>query len=307
MVRYEFSLCIGQANTDSGITVKCHDDGISFLIKLMVCRQVSKWRTKEEAFTIPEGSKVILKIAKPDNTKCLISGTVKADGVLFKSKPEAFTVAGIYEAEVSVYGADGRRATTATFNIDVPEECVCNCEVESGPYVDIIGEQIKAAKEAEAAAKEAAEKAMQAQVNAPTIGDNGNWFVWDYDECCYVDTGVAARGGGGEGGGADGATFIPHLSEDGVLSWTNDRGLPNPKPVNIKGEPGTPGAPGDPGKDGKSAFEYAVDGGYIGSEETFTDALSSLGDLEAALDGIIAIQETYIAQSPAPVNEEVSE
>ncbi|MBQ6430847.1 MAG: hypothetical protein IJJ99_03095 [Oscillospiraceae bacterium] len=31
----------------------------------------------------------------------------------------------------------------------------------------------------------------------------------------------------------DGATFTPHVSSDGILSWTNDKGLPNPEPVNI--------------------------------------------------------------------------
>lgn len=287
MVRYKFSLCIGQANTDSGITVKCHDDGISFLIKLMVCRQVSKWRTTEEAFAIPEGSKVVLKIAKPDNTKCLISGTVKAEGVLFKLRPEAFTVAGISEAEVSVYGADGRRATTATFNIDVPQECVCNCEVESGPYIDILGEQIKAAREAEAGAKKAAEAAMQAQVNAPKIGDNGNWFVWDYDEGCYVDTGVAAGGNGSGSPVENGATFTPSVSEDGVLSWTNDRGLPNPEPVNIKGkdgEPGSPGAPGAPGAPGER--------GETGA--TFIPSVSN--------DGVLSWSNDQGRENPEPVN-----
>lgn len=56
--------------------------------------------------------------------------------------------------------------------------------------------------------------------------------------------------GGGSGSGADGATFIPHISEDGWLSWTNDQGLPNPDPVNIKGKDGAPGAPGQPGEPG---------------------------------------------------------
>lgn len=264
MVRYEFSLCIGQANTDSGITVKCHDDGISFLIKLMVCRQVSKWRTKEEAFAIPEGSKVILKISKPDNTKCLISGTVKAEGVLFKSRPEAFTVAGISEAEVSVYGPDGRRATTATFNIDVPEECVCNCEVESGPYIDIIGEQIKAAKEAEAGAKKAAEEAMMAQVNTPKIGDNGNWFVWDFEKGEYVDTGVAASGSGGGGRPAD-------------MESTNNR---------------------------VTTIDETSDDEHYPTAKAVFDVV---GNIEEALDGIIAIQESFIAQSPANVSEGVPE
>ena len=49
----------------------------------------------------------------------------------------------------------------------------------------------------------------------------------------------AGSGGGGGGIGIDGATFIPHVSEDGVLSWTNDQGLPNPEPVTIKGKDGT--------------------------------------------------------------------
>lgn len=44
--------------------------------------------------------------------------------------------------------------------------------------------------------------------------------------------------------GEDGATFTPAVSEDGVLSWTNDGGLPNPEPVNIKGPPGEGGAAG---------------------------------------------------------------
>ena len=38
----------------------------------------------------------------------------------------------------------------------------------------------------------------------------------------------------------NGATFTPHVSEDGVISWTNDRDLPNPAAVNIKGEKGDP-------------------------------------------------------------------
>lgn len=37
------------------------------------------------------------------------------------------------------------------------------------------------------------------------------------------------------GTGAAGATYIPAVSEDGVLSWTNNRGLPNPAPVQVTG------------------------------------------------------------------------
>lgn len=53
-----------------------------------------------------------------------------------------------------------------------------------------------------------------------------------------------APGTPGEPGidGTDGTTFTPAVSEDGTLSWTNDGGLPNPEPVNIKGPPGSGGS-----------------------------------------------------------------
>jgi len=72
----------------------------------------------------------------------------------------------------------------------------------------------------------------------------------------YQDKVVADVGGGGalpvpgppgpagsQGApGEDGATFTPSVSEDGTLSWSNDKGLPNPEPVNIQGPPGEQGA-----------------------------------------------------------------
>ena len=39
----------------------------------------------------------------------------------------------------------------------------------------------------------------------------------------------------GDSSGGTGYTFTPHISEDGVLSWTNDGELENPEPVNIIG------------------------------------------------------------------------
>ena len=48
-------------------------------------------------------------------------------------------------------------------------------------------------------------------------------------------------GSGSGGTGADGVTFTPSVSADGVISWTNDGGKDNPTPVNIKGNSGTDG------------------------------------------------------------------
>lgn len=43
--------------------------------------------------------------------------------------------------------------------------------------------------------------------------------------------------------GVPGVTFIPHVSSDGILSWTNDGDLDNPEPVNIKGPVGETDGP----------------------------------------------------------------
>lgn len=54
-----------------------------------------------------------------------------------------------------------------------------------------------------------------------------------------IDAGIilVPQGDKGETGGK-GATFTPSVSEAGVLSWTNNGGLTNPTPVNIKGPKG---------------------------------------------------------------------
>lgn len=50
--------------------------------------------------------------------------------------------------------------------------------------------------------------------------------------------------------GEDGATFIPEVSQEGVLSWINDKGLDNPEPANIKGPVGAQGPKGEAGPQG---------------------------------------------------------
>lgn len=105
----------------------------------------------------------------------------------------------------------------------------------------------------------------------PTGGEGDAWavgsatdndiYLWDVDTAAWTNIG-SLQGPPGPAGqdGANGATFTPAVSEAGVLSFTNDGGLPNPEPVNIKGPPGA---------DGKTAYQYAVDGGYTGTEEEF--------------------------------------
>ena len=50
--------------------------------------------------------------------------------------------------------------------------------------------------------------------------------------------------------GENGATFLPGISAEGMLTWTNDKGLENPPAVCIRGPQGVPGDPGPRGDAG---------------------------------------------------------
>lgn len=57
-------------------------------------------------------------------------------------------------------------------------------------------------------------------------------------------------------GGNNGVTFIPSVSEDGIISWTNNGGLPNPAPVDIMGPQGIQGQIGPQGDRGETGYYY---------------------------------------------------
>ena len=99
------------------------------------------------------------------------------------------------------------------------------------------------------------------------------------DNLAYTDTGElglyagdkllsSVPVAGGEGGGEKGdpgSTFIPSVSEAGILSWSNDGGLPNPEPVDIIGPPGKQGDPGEgvpPGGTTGQMLTKASDGDF---------------------------------------------
>ena len=135
---------------------------------------------------------------------------------------------------------------------------------------DVIAQLISICR---SSADEAAQSAQQAQVEAkkvldiiPVGGTKGQVLTKLSNE--EKDYNWQDPTGGG-GIGQNGATFTPSVSPEGVISWTNDRNLPNPEPVNIKGEkgdkgeqgiqgiPGTPGEKGEKGDRGEQGIQGA--------------------------------------------------
>ena len=185
MITYGVDLCIGKKHQDKRLEIKCHDTGVNLRVFLQVCRH-GKWKDVFEPYNIPMGSTAVLRIAKPDKKYCIKDGIVGMNGaVLFEMPAQAFTAAGIGKAEVSLFGLDGRRITSATFEIEIPEECICECDLESENYIDVMSEQI-------AKAIEAAERAENACANGPIIKE-GTWWLWDPKNGEYVNSGVNAE------------------------------------------------------------------------------------------------------------------
>lgn len=100
--------------------------------------------------------------------------------------------------------------------------------------------------QAGAAATEAAEKAVNAAVRQPVVGDNGNWWTWDPDAGAYADTGIYS-GGDAPYIGANGNWYVGQ-TDTGVAAT---------------------------GRNGKTAYQYAVDGGYTGTEEAFASKMAA--------------------------------
>lgn len=133
----------------------------------------------------------------------------------------------------------------------------------------------------------------------PTIGENGNWYLGD------TDTGKPSRGADGakgdKGDKGDAFTYADFTAAQ-LAALKGEKGDPGEKgntgatgpagPAGVpgkdgpKGDPGVPGkdgekgdkgAPGEkgpPGVDGKSAYQYAQDGGYTGTETDFVVKLA---------------------------------
>ena len=125
--------------------------------------------------------------------------------------------------------------------------------------------------------------------DAPYIGENGNWYVGQ------TDTGVAATSSGVYVGSGDmpggynlqidpegeETDIIPYIGANG--NWfvgDTDLNVPATGPIGPVGDTGATGpagpagSDGQDGVDGKSAYQYAVEGGYTGTEEAFAAKLA---------------------------------
>ena len=177
----------------------------------------------------------------------------------------------------------------------------------------------------------------------PTIGENGNWYLGE------TDTGKPSRGETGPAGadGRDGADGQPgengtdgysptanvtQTDNGATITITDKNGTTTATVTNGKdgadgnpgadgspgkdGADGQPGADGAPGADGKSAYQYAQEGGYTGTETEFAAKLAEeiptvdstltksgkAADAKAVGDQLSALNEANEAQDKLIAN-----
>lgn len=132
--------------------------------------------------------------------------------------------------------------------------------------------------------------ALASAVTNPSAGDAyGVGTAEPYDIYIYSPTKGWVNNGALQGAkGESGATFTPSVSSAGELSWTNDKGLTNPTPVNIKG---------DKGESGKG-FEVVT---TSGSGSAYVAAVSNIESLTAGAS-FIMVPHTVSTSVQATLN-----
>lgn len=80
-----------------------------------------------------------------------------------------------------------------------------------------------------------------------TIGTDYKIYEWSYIDSLNIPHPIVVQ----KIPNKNGVTFTPYVSPEGVISWTNDGGLDNPAPVNIKGDTGPAGPEGPKGQRGE--------------------------------------------------------
>lgn len=171
-------------------------------------------------YPVEEDCFAVFTARKPDG-HIVFHECVRDGGLLcYEIREQLLTVPGQVDCELRLYGKDAMLLTSAGFHI----------LVEDTVYHE--GEEIESSDD----------------FSALTVLISQNQAL--RDELLMLKEELE------KGGASGGVTFIPSVSAEGDLSWTNNGGLDNPATVNIKGEPGPQGEQGADGYTPQKGVDY---------------------------------------------------
>lgn len=175
-------------------------------------------------------------------------------------------------------------------------------EQEQAPYLQQLDLRVAAAA---AQAETAGERGARAAIEALRGAKNG---ICPLDADGLVSASYIPEALMG-GAGSVGATFTPSVSEEGVLSWTNNGGLVNPPSVCIQGEDGATFTPAisqsgvlswqnDAGRENPAAFDFRAQIGFTARAFSLQANGWQEGAQYASWPGLGA--DSVLIVSPAP-------
>lgn len=172
-------------NIDSLTPIKVarHYDGAADVIEF----DVSRWIEAYPALT-----EYRIEVTSPGGV-VYFPEAVDLDGHTLKwtIMPSDTGMAGDGEYQIVATGAGEERKTSASARFVVREIMEGTAgETPPDPARPWVDEVVRAAQKVE-----------DATVHPPIIGENGNWWLWDFDAAAYVDSGKPSQGSGSGGGG----------------------------------------------------------------------------------------------------------
>lgn len=246
------------------------------------------------AYHISDGCTAVFRAKKPDGTILFNSCTINGNAVEYIFTSQTVAAVGIVECEVTLADADGKQITSPRFALIVENVLYSDDEVEStneftklqealakvsglgsasiamrvdGGYIQYSTDDGKTWVNLIAEADLKGDPGTPGTPGTdgtdgitPHIGENGNWYIGS------TDTGKPSRGEQGAKGDTGAIGPQGPKGDTGPQGPKGDKG--------DKGETGATGPAGATGADGKSAYQYAVEGGYTGTETEFAAKLA---------------------------------
>ena len=290
-VNYRLSLDLFDTLSQTTIKAKKGDSACKIHITL----------TKNgKIFKIGDGCYATFNAKKSDGNFIYNTCTIEGDTIVYdflsslddNGACQVSAVEGNVDCEVTLYNANGEQLTSSRFTLYIDGVIYNGEEIISTPQNNVLKDLIV---EANNTINEIETKLENGEFDG-TDGEDGGYYkpsLYDDGTLLFIPSknGMPPLGSVGNIKGQKGDPgYTPQKGVDyfdGKDGYTPQKGVDY-----FDGKDGNPGAKGD---DGKSAYEYAVEGGYEGSEEEFAQKIALDPDW-IATKKVMGGEEVYIAQ-----------
>lgn len=171
---------------DHKITLDVHNVAAPVFVRLKKkdsARRILVYLTeKSQPYQITEDCYAVFTAKKPDGKVIFNDCTIDGNTIIYEITDQTTAAVGQFDAEIKLYGGDGKLITSPSFTIVVADTVYDEGdEIESTDEYNALALFISRIRELE-------DGSVVAVGLTPFIGDNGNWWIG------HTDTGMPAQG-----------------------------------------------------------------------------------------------------------------